>query len=179
MAIKPICRLGNPVLRQIAQKLSKEEILSPNFNELIQDMKDTMDHLGGIGIAAPQIGVSKAVTIIQLEDDNPRYPDNDTSQGLTIIVNPEIKIIDKNKQGFWEGCLSVPGLRGFVERPQQIQVEYLNEKAEKVVVEAQGFLATVFQHEIDHLFGQLYTDKISDPSKFSFEEEFEQFHHEE
>ncbi|MBL7664787.1 MAG: peptide deformylase [Bacteriovoracaceae bacterium] len=174
MAVRPICRMGNPILRQTAAQLSPEEILSKEMKILIQDMKESMDHYGGIGIAAPQIGVSKQVCIIQLEEDNERYK-IESQFPFSVFINPVIKVLDKKTQGFWEGCLSVPGMRGYVERPKKIQVDYLNEKGEEKSLVAEDFLAIVIQHELDHLFGKLYIDRIEDVSKLSFNEEFEEY----
>lgn len=160
MTAKKICTMGDPVLREITQEFTKEEILSPETKELIQDMEDSMKAAGGIGIAAPQIGVSKRVTIIDVPEES-RYGDAQASQRM-IIFNPKIEFLTEEEDGYWEGCLSVPGLRGYVERPNHIRVAYLDENAQEVTIEAQGFLATVFQHEIDHLFGKLYIDQIKD-----------------
>lgn len=168
MTAKKICTMGDPVLREITQEFTKEEILSPETKELIQDMEDSMKAAGGIGIAAPQIGVSKRVTIIDVPEES-RYEDAQASQRM-IIFNPKIEFLTEEMDGYWEGCLSVPGLRGYVERPNHIRVAYLDEKAQEVTIEAQGFLATVFQHEIDHLFGKLYIDQIKDIKKLVFEE---------
>jgi len=165
--------MGNPVLREIAKEISQEELKSESFRQLLIDLKDSMDHYGGIGIAAPQIGVSLKVAIIELEGPN-RYGEN-SELPLTVFVNPEIEILTDENQGFWEGCLSVPGLRGFVERPSKIRVRFLNEKGEKQEILAQGFLATVVQHELDHLFGTLYVDRIKDPKLLSFQDEYEKF----
>ena len=94
---------------------------------------------------------------------------------LTAFVNPEIEVLDTATAGYWEGCLSVPGLRGFVERPQHIRVKALNLAGEPLSMEFSGFPATVFQHEFDHLDGTLYVDRINDPTKLVFEEEFERY----
>ena len=94
---------------------------------------------------------------------------------LTVFVNPEVTYLTDDLQGFWEGCLSVPGLRGYVERPKKVRVNYLNEKGEEKEIVAEGFLATVLQHELDHLFGILYIDRVKDPKLLSYQEEFEQF----
>lgn len=172
---KNITRLGNPVLRQDNAVLSAEQIKSPEFKSLVQDMHDTMVKLGGIGIAAPQIGINKQVCLIEIDLANERY-DEGQEAPLMIIVNPVITVLDETLQGFWEGCLSVPGLRGFVERPQKIQVDFLDDQAQAQSLTIEGFLATVFQHEIDHLFGILYIDKVKHPHLLSFDEEFIQFH---
>jgi peptide deformylase len=132
-----------------------------------------MKHYGGIGIAAPQIGESLQVCLIELEDFN-RYG-QEVNLPLTVFINPEIEVLNPEEAGYWEGCLSVPGLRGFVERPQHIRVSYLDAKGDKQQLEAKGFLATVIQHELDHLFGTLYVDRIKDLSLLTYQEEFDQF----
>jgi peptide deformylase len=171
--IQPICRMGNPILRRPADEVKASYIKSDKFNQLIQDLKDSMEHYGGIGIAAPQIGVPLQVCVIELEGFN-RYG-QEINLPFTVFVNPVIEILNPEEKGYWEGCLSVPGLRGFVERPQHLRVTFLNHKAEKQVLEANGFLATVIQHELDHLFGKLYIDRIKDPTLLTYQEEFDQF----
>ena len=94
----------------------------------------------------------------------------------TIVINPKLTILDEEQQGYWEGCLSVPGLRGFVKRPRKIKVEFVDIEMEKQVLTLEGFLATVFQHELDHLFGRLYIDHIEDKTLLTYEEEFYQFY---
>jgi peptide deformylase len=174
MTARTVIRMGHPTLRKIANTVSMDEIHTPEFKELLVDMYDTMKVEGGIGIAAPQINVSKQVALIELPENNERYGDLEGSP-LMIIINPELKILTQEHQGFWEGCLSVPGLRGFVERPKQIQIDFLNEFGEKKQIVAEDFLATVYQHELDHLFGKLYIDRITDTTKISFNEEYSTF----
>lgn len=171
--IQPICRMGNPILRRVAADVKVSDINSDEFTRLILDLRDSMKHYGGIGIAAPQIGVSLQVCIIELEEFN-RYGEQ-INLPLTVFINPTIEVLHPDEAGYWEGCLSVPGLRGFVERPQHIRVNYLNEKGELKMLEAKGFLATVVQHELDHLFGKLYVDRIKDPQLLAYQEEFDQF----
>jgi peptide deformylase len=175
MAIRTIIRMGHPLLRETAQTVPPEAFNTPEMDELLNDLYDTMIESQGIGIAAPQIGVSLQIALINIPKDNPRYPDA-PEQGLLTIINPEIEINDQTSQGFWEGCLSVPGLRGYVERPRSITVRYLTREGESAEIRADGFLATVFQHELDHLFGKLYVDHISDSKKLMYNEEFLQFH---
>jgi len=174
MTVKKVIRMGHPTLRQVAQNVSMEELHSPEFKVLLQDMYETMKTEGGIGIAAPQINVPLQVTLIELPEHS-RYGDM-AGTPLMIIINPQITILEETLQGFWEGCLSVPGLRGYVERPRKIKVEYLNEKGEQKSIIAEDFLSTVFQHELDHLFGKLYIDHIKDMTQLSYNEEFAQFH---
>lgn len=171
--VKPICRLGNPVLREEAKLVPLDFIKTDDFNQLIADLYDSMKHYGGIGIAAPQIGVSLQVALIQLEGVN-RY-DELIDLPLTTFINPQVEILGTETQSFWEGCLSVPGLRGLVERPNHVRVKYVDKKGEEKFLEAKGFLATVLQHELDHLFGVLYVDRIKDTKNLSYQEEYESF----
>ena len=171
--IQQICRMGNPVLREQAREITLQEINSDGFGRLLVDMRDSMKHYGGIGIAAPQIGVSLQVALIELPEVN-RYGE-ELDLPLTTFINPKIEYLTNEEQGFWEGCLSVPGLRGFVERPKKVKVTYLNEKGEAKEILAEGFLATVLQHELDHLSGTLYIDRIKDPKLLTFQEEFDTF----
>lgn len=165
-----ILKLGNPILRLTAKEVSKEEILSENIQNLIDDMWNVMEKAGGIGLAAPQIGISIQLAVIKLESSSDRYENLEDSEEF-IIFNPELEVINTEKQGFWEGCLSVPGLRGYVKRPKKLKISYLNEKAEKKVVIVEDFLATVFQHELDHLFGYLYVDRLDSTKDLVFEDE--------
>lgn len=174
MTARPVIRMGHPTLRKVAGPVAHSEINTPEFQELIKDMYDTMKLEGGIGIAAPQINVSKQIALIELPANNERYGTLESSP-LFIIINPKVTIRDSLHQGFWEGCLSVPSLRGFVERPRSVQIDYINEFGEQKQFIAEDFLATVFQHEIDHLIGKLYVDRMTDSTKFSYLEEFAEF----
>lgn len=174
MTALTVIRMGHPTLRKVAEKVSMQEITSDEFQNFLKDMYDTMKVEGGIGIAAPQVNVSKQVALIELPAHNERYGTLGTSP-LYTIINPEIQIIDATAQGFWEGCLSVPGLRGYVERPRAVQIDYTDEFGEPQRIVAEDFLATVFQHELDHLFGKLYVDRLTDTTKLSYMEEFAQF----
>lgn len=166
MAIRPVLTLGNPLLRRVARDLEPEELRTPWFHELLRDMIETMHHEEGIGIAAPQVGESVQVALIEVDPESSRYPGQEAS-GLRVLVNPRIRIVDHDKQGFWEGCLSVPNLRGYVERPRRIRVDYMDLDGHARAVEVEGFLATVFQHELDHLQGVLYVDRITDMTKLA------------
>lgn len=165
--------MGHPVLRKKARELDKIEILSESFARLLSDMRDSMKHYGGIGIAAPQIGESLQVAIIELPETN-RYAEK-VSLPFTAFINPVIEYLTDEEQGFWEGCLSVPGLRGFVERPGKVRVTYLDEEARPQEIVAEGFLATILQHELDHLSGNLYIDRIKDRRLLAYQEEYDIF----
>ncbi|EQC45366.1 peptide deformylase [Bacteriovorax sp. Seq25_V] len=173
MAILNVIKMGNPILREHAKELTPSEILSEETHQLLQDLYDTMKAEGGIGIAAPQVGISKSVALINIESGQSRYSEA-TEFPLLKIFNPKIKILDETLQGFWEGCLSVPGLRGYVERPRQVEISYLDENAEPQSIIAEDFLATVFQHELDHLFGKIYVDRIKDITLLSYDDELNQ-----
>jgi len=165
--------MGNPVLREKNRFIENDEIKTDFVARLIIDLKDSMKHYGGIGIAAPQIGVNLKIAIIEIPETN-RYGQK-ISLPLTVFINPEIKILSNELQGFWEGCLSVPGLRGYVERPSEIQVSYMDEFGRQKEIIANGFLATVLQHELDHLDGIIYIDRMNDLKKLMYQEEYESF----
>ena len=170
MTVRKVIKMGNPLLREVAKEFTKDEILSEDMQDLITDMWDTMYPYDGIGLAAPQIGLSRQLAVIHLEEDSERYPELVESKKF-IIFNPSISVLDETKQEFWEGCLSVPGLRGPVSRPRKIKVDYLDENAKENSIELEDFLATVFQHELDHLFGKLFVDRMEDISLLAYEEE--------
>ncbi|MCZ6889971.1 MAG: peptide deformylase [Gammaproteobacteria bacterium] len=171
MSVRKIIRMGHPNLRRAARELTMDEIGSDVVHRLVADMIDTLHDYGGIGLAAPQVNESIRVAIVEVEGGVSRYGELEHVP-LTVCVNPKIEIVDDTAAGYWEGCLSVPGLRGYVERPQHVRVTYLDMHGEQQELEAKGFLATVFQHEFDHLDGRLYVDHICDPSKLVFEEEY-------
>ena len=176
--IKPVLKMGHPLLRQPAAPVTPQEMEDGTLQNLIRDLFDTMAQEEGIGIAAPQIGVSKQVAIVGLPDEkNSRYQEISEEGAFTplVVVNPTITVLDSTPQGYWEGCLSVPGLRGYVERPQKIKVNFTDPQGKSMEAIAEGFLATVFQHELDHLEGVLYVDRVSD-NKLVFNEEYEQYH---
>lgn len=176
MAVREIIRMGHPNLRIPAEPYPLELIGSEEFNSLIDDMRETLHEYGGIGLAAPQIDVGYRIAVIEIENTETRYGTVEHTP-FEVFINPTITPLeDKEQQGYWEGCLSVPGMRGFVERPQHIRVDYMTIKGESANREAHGFLATVFQHEFDHLDGVLYVDRLKDPSLFAFEQEYALFH---
>lgn len=170
MSVKKVIKMGNPILRQVSTDFTVEEILSQQTHQLLEDLFDTMISEGGIGIAAPQIGISKSVALIKLDKSNPRYNIEHDIE-LLKIFNPKITILDDTLQTFFEGCLSVPGLRGEVSRPRSIKIDYLDELAQAKSIIANDFLATVFQHELDHLIGKLYVDRMTDITKLYFQDE--------
>jgi peptide deformylase len=164
MAVKSVLRMGDPVLLQVASPVT--EFDTPELHALLIDMQDTMAALSGAGIAAPQIGVSKQVAIFGVEK-NPRYPDAEEVP-FTVLVNPQITPLSDVMEEGWEGCLSVPGMRGLVPRYARIRYTGLDQHGKAIEREAEGFHARVVQHECDHLLGVLYPMRIRDMRKFGF-----------
>lgn len=162
--------MGHPTLRKVARKLREEEIAGKEIRTLVDDMVDTLHAAGGIGLAAPQVNESVQLAIIQIPKLGSRYGVLEELP-LTVFVNPEISVIaNAESAGIWEGCLSVPGLRGWVERPQHINLLYQDLDGVQHAREFTGFHATVCQHEFDHLTGHLFVDRMTDMTKFVFED---------
>ena len=176
MTLRNVIRMGHPLLRVTAEPYPEELIGSLEFETLIEDMRETLHAYGGIGLAAPQIAVGYRLAIIEIENTRTRYGEIEHTP-FDVYINPNITILEQETAGYWEGCLSIPNLRGFVERPQNIQVTYTDRYGKSACRDAHGFVATVFQHEFDHLDGILYVDRISDKSLLAFEDEFLEFHH--
>lgn len=164
MAIKTVLRMGDPVLLQVAKKV--EQFDTPELQTLLQDMRDTMASLNGAGLAAPQIGISLQVVIFGV-DYNPRYPDAETVP-YTILINPKITPLSKKMEEDWEGCLSVPGMRGKVPRYAKIRYQGFDQHGNTIDRSVEGFHARVVQHECDHLIGVLYPMRIRDFRQFGF-----------
>lgn len=169
MAVRKILRIGDPRLRQRSEPVT--EFDTPALHGLIADMLETMEAADGAGLAAIQIGVPARVMIFGF-DFNPRYPDAEPVP-FTALVNPELDVLGSEQSGDWEGCLSVPGMRGYVERKSRIRYRGFDPGGRVIEREVDGFHARVFQHEFDHLNGILYPDLIADRSKFGFIEELE------
>jgi peptide deformylase len=174
MAIRRIIRMGHPLLREVARPLEPGEVGGLEIERLLEDMVDTLHDYGGIGLAAPQIGESVRLAIVEIPGCATRYGEL-APMSLGVFINPVIDVIDPAPAGYWEGCLSVPGLRGYVERPQHIKVSYTSEDGHTHEVELTGFPATVFQHEFDHLDGKLYLDRVTDTRLVAFEHEYERY----
>ena len=165
MAVRRVLKMGEPLLRAAAAPVTRfdEELAA-----LVADMDDTMRALNGAGIAAPQIGVSARVVIFELKD-NPRYP-HLTPVPYTVLVNPRITALGDEQEEGWEGCLSVPGMRGLVPRYRQLRYRGVDERGRPIEREVSGFHARVVQHEVDHLDGILFPQRVRDLRDFGFEE---------
>jgi peptide deformylase len=164
--IREVLRMGDPRLWQ--KSLPVERFGTPDLAELLKDMRDTMAHLSGAGLAAPQIGVPWRVVIFGVTA-NPRYPGVEEVPD-TVLINPEISVLSDEEEEGWEGCLSVPGLRGWVPRWRRLRYSGSDEKGKSFQREVEGFHARVVQHEVDHLDGILYPMRIRDFTRFGFNE---------
>lgn len=164
MAIRPVLRMGEPLLWEKATPVDKFD--TPELHALIQDMEDTMAHMNGAGIAAPQIGVSQRVVIFGV-GANPRYPDAEQVP-YTVLVNPVLKPVGDDMEDGWEGCLSVPGMRGVVPRHARLHYTGFDQYGNAIDRLVSGFHARVVQHECDHLDGILYPMRIDDLSRFGY-----------
>ncbi len=173
MAILKTAKLGNPVLRSEAKEVSPGEIKSPAIQGLIDDMIETMHEYDGIGLAAPQVHVSKQIAVLEV-DHNPRYPESGDFPLLTLI-NP--KILKKSEETIegWEGCLSIEGLRGKVPRSQKISIRFFDRRGVEQKLDLEDFPAVVVQHELDHLEGKMFIDRMRDLSTLTYLKEFDRF----
>lgn len=174
MAILKIARMGHPVLAQVAAAVAQPG--TPEIRQLVSDMIETMIDANGAGLAAPQVHVPLRVVVFQAPDgrSDPGLSEEerfDHTAPLTVLVNPQIEVVSGEIEGGWEGCLSVPGLRGFVERPFHIRYRGYDLDGNVVARIAKGFHARVVQHECDHLDGRLYPSRMNDLGKLIFESE--------
>ena len=162
--IREVLKMGDPCLLRQAQPLERFD--TPELHALVADMRDTMAHLNGAGLAAPQIGVSLQVVVFGFEQ-NPRYPQAEAIPD-TVLINPLLTPLSDELEEDWEGCLSVPGLRGIVPRHVRLRYQGFDELGNPIDRSVSGFHARVVQHECDHLIGILYPMRIRDLSKFGF-----------
>ncbi|HXE97281.1 MAG TPA: peptide deformylase [Dongiaceae bacterium] len=166
--LRQIAQLGQPVLRGVAGLVA--DAADPAVQALIDDMLVTMVDANGVGIAAPQVFEPLSLFIVASRP-NPRYPDAPEMEP-TVMINPEILLVSDEKEKGWEGCLSIPGLRGLVPRHARIGVRYLTREGELREVEYAGFLARVFQHEFDHVNGMLFIDRVESTRELMSEKEY-------
>ena len=167
MAIRDVLRIGHPLLLQRASEVERFD--SPELERLLEDMFDTMSACDGAGLAAPQIGIGLRVVIFGVET-NPRYPDAEPVP-QTVLINPVIEPVDDKIESGWEGCLSVPGMRGLVPRHSEVRYTGYDENGHVIDRVVRDFHARVVQHECDHLDGILYPQRIQDLRYFGFTEE--------
>jgi len=171
-----IVQAGEPVLRQTARALTRHEILGDEIQRLIDSMKETMRDAPGVGLAAPQVGLSLQLAVIEDREEVLRdLPTQELAEKdrhpvpFHVIINPQVTLLGNEKVAFYEGCLSLAGFSAVVPRARTVRVEYLDEKGEHRSVEASGWYARILQHEIDHLDGALYIDRLRSRSFGSVE----------
>ena len=167
MTIQTILKMGDPRLLRLAQPVTRFN--TPELHALLQDLNDTMIHANGAGLAAPQIGVDLQVVIFGSGEANPRYPDAPVVP-RTVLINPTLTPLGDEEEEGWEGCLSVPGLRGVVPRFKRLRYQGFDALGQTIDRTVEGFHARVVQHECDHLIGVLYPMRVRDFSRFGFTE---------
>ena len=167
MTIQTILKMGDPRLLRVAQPVTRFN--TPELHALLQDLNDTMIHANGAGLAAPQIGVDLQVVIFGSGEANPRYPDAPVVP-RTVLINPTLTPLGDEEEEGWEGCLSVPGLRGVVPRFKRLRYQGFDALGQTIDRTVEGFHARVVQHECDHLIGVLYPMRVRDFSRFGFTE---------
>jgi len=174
MAIRKIAQIGHPVLRQTARTLTREELLAPAMQGFIDDLIETMRDANGAGLAAIQVYEPVMICAIEVKK-NPRYPYK-PDVPLTILVNPVLQRLTDETFGNYEGCLSVPNLRGVVPRVTELRVTAWDRHGDDIDAVIRGLTAGTYQHEVDHLHGKLFTDRVVDPSTLTTWTEFERYH---
>jgi peptide deformylase len=173
MSILKVSRLGHPVLRAMTGKVARDELLSAGIQNFIDNMVETMREYDGVGLAANQVHEPKQIAVLEVAD-NPRYP-HKTRVPLAVLINPAITPLSEEMDEDWEGCLSIPDLRGKVPRYRSIRVQALGRDGTELDFVAHDFHARVIQHEWDHLNGKVYLDRMRDLSTLSFLAEFGRF----
>jgi len=178
MSILKVARMGHPVLRARAQAIDPDDIKSPPIQQLIDDMFETMKEYHGIGLAAPQVHESVRIFVAGVAPrpgDSDNEEDDDARVPLMALINPEITAIGDETADDWEGCLSIPDIRGRVTRPREIEVKAYDRRGRRIAIHARGFTARVIQHENDHLDGVLFLDRMESFETLTFIEEFSRY----
>jgi peptide deformylase len=175
MTVREIAHVGHPVLRQRAREVSEDELQSDEVQRLIDDLIATKRAAHGAGIAAPQVHMPLRIAIVEVEASNPRYPYKPPAP-LTVIVNPQLEALGGERYLNNEGCLSVPGLRGDLLRHRAVRVRALDRSGAPLVREVHGLTAGTYQHEVDHLDGMLFLDRVADSRTLATWEQFDRFH---
>jgi peptide deformylase len=170
--ILKVARIGHPVVRRTARDLTRDELRSPELQRLIDDMEETMHEYDGVGLAAPQVHVGLRLAVIEVPASDERAREG---VPFTVLINPRLTPLGEEMLPGWEGCLSIPELRGIVPRLARLRLDALDRRGKPFSVEAGGFFARVIQHECDHLDGHVYLDRMADMRSLSFMPEFERF----
>jgi peptide deformylase len=173
VTVRLVATVGHPLLREWAAPVDPAELSDPDTQTLVEDLIDTMRYYNGAGLAAPQVMASRRIVVIEV-NSNPRYPYKPDIP-LTVLVNPEIEPLGDETFANNEGCLSVPGFRGVTDRFVRIGVRALDRHGQAIEREVKGLSAVTFQHEVDHLNGTLFLDRVADPTTFTTWEQFERF----
>jgi len=174
MGILKVARIGHPAIRTPSRPLTREEIASPALQKLIDDMIDTMKDYDGVGLAAPQVHLDLQLAVIEVPGRDER---GEGAVPLTVLINPRVtKVGDENVNG-WEGCLSIPELRGVVPRAKRVLLKALDREGQPLEVETEGFFARVIQHECDHLDGRVYLDRMPHMRSLTYLHEMEKYTH--
>ena len=175
MAVLKVAKLGNPILRQISKQVDLKELADQQgeLQGFIDDMIDTMREEDGVGLAAPQVNRSQQIVVLEYEN-NERYPD-ESSIPVTVLVNPVLSDYGEEKVLGWESCLSLVDFRGLVPRSTSVTLKAYDRDGGRIEKRATGFEAVVLQHEIDHLNGKVFLDRMEDLTKLAYQEEFEEF----
>ncbi len=174
MAIRKIATVGHPVLREKARRLSREELLGDKMQTFIDDLVETMHDANGAGLAANQVFEPVQICAIEIKN-NPRYPYK-PNYPLTVLVNPEVTLLGEETFLNYEGCLSVPNLRGEVRRSVHVRIQAWDREGKPLDFEVKGLTAGTFQHELDHLDGKLFLDRVEDTRSLTTWADFERFH---
>ncbi len=174
MGLLKIVRLGHPAIRTGGEIVNAGDCAHPDFQTFLDDLAETMRNADGVGLAAPQVHMPHRAIVIEVDPQNPRYPGYPTIP-LTILINPHIVGHSADTQEDWEGCLSVPDLRGRVPRWKAVKVEAIDREGGSIEIEADGFFARVLQHEIDHLHGKVFLDRLPDLSTLTHLREYQQY----
>ena len=175
MAVLKVAKLGNPILRKISKQVDLKELTGQQgeLQSFIDDMIDTMREEDGVGLAAPQVNRSLQIVVLEYEN-NERYPD-ESSIPVTVLVNPVLSDYGEEKALGWESCLSLIDFRGLVPRSTSVTLKAYDRDGDMIEKRATGFEAVVLQHEIDHLNGKVFLDRMEDLTKLAYQEEFEEF----
>jgi peptide deformylase len=168
MSILKVCHLGHPVLRMESRRVSPESLARASTQKLIDDMLETMVEYYGVGLAAPQVHESLAIAVVESHGPRGTIP-------MSVLVNPEMTVLDDELIEDWEGCLSIPDFRGRVPRWRKLRVDALDRKGKKIKITAEGFFARVIQHEFDHLMGKVYLDRMPDLRTLTHLPEFQRY----
>lgn len=177
MTIRKVLRAGHPTLRTENEPYSKSRIGSPEFDRLVHDLFETMHDYDGVGLAAPQVQKNVRLLVYEIRETD-RYEDVEEPIGPAVLVNPEVVELSGETVEDWEGCLSYPDLRGLVPRYESVRVRYLDRSGDERTRDVEGFEARVLQHEIDHLNGRLFVERMDDLDSLCFYEEYLRYHDE-